>query len=143
MRGSSPTSSTILTRAWEQRAHTKCSTCGHPFTCSPRDPRVPPRARWTDLQESFLRLKTTVLPMTKNARPVGVMNGADSGTFGQRCRRLRGQTNPRRRVAIVDQPLGSSASVPGEFAPVAGSDWHDRCVTHRDFCENRLVDVEV
>src|SRR5499427_10778311 len=39
--------------------------------------------------------------------------------------------------------LGSSASVPGEFAPVAGSDWHDRCVTHRDFCENRLVDVEV
>src|SRR5215831_21060106 len=80
MRGSSPTSSTILTRAWEQRAHTKCSTCGHPFTCSPRDPRVPPRARWTDLQESFLRLKTTVLPMTKNARPVGVMNGGDSGT---------------------------------------------------------------
>src|SRR5215831_15134845 len=103
MRGSSPTSSTILTRAWEQRAHTKCSTCGHPFTCSPRDPRVPPRARWTDLQESFLRLKTTVLPMTKNAKPVGVMNGGDSGTFGQRCRRVRGETNPRRRVAIVDQ----------------------------------------
>src|SRR5215472_15079287 len=39
--------------------------------------------------------------------------------------------------------LGSSTSVPREFAPVAGSDWHDRCLTRRDFCENRLVDVKV
>jgi hypothetical protein len=33
---------------------------------------------------------------------VSVMNGGDSGTFGQRCRRLRGETDPRRRAAIVD-----------------------------------------
>src|SRR5215813_14744913 len=39
--------------------------------------------------------------------------------------------------------LGSSASVPGGCAPVAGSDWHDRCLTHRNFCEYRLVDVKV
>jgi len=38
------------------------------------------RARCIDLQESFLRLKTTVLPMTKNAKPIGVMNEGDSGT---------------------------------------------------------------
>src|SRR5260221_14601905 len=81
--------------------------------------------------------------MTKDDKPVGVMNGGDSGTFGERCRRLRGETDPRRRSPWSIRQLGSSASVPGEFAPVADSDWHDRCLTHRDFCENRLVDVKV
>src|SRR5262249_55091002 len=39
--------------------------------------------------------------------------------------------------------LGSSASVPLECAPITDSDWHDQCVTHRDSCEHRLVDVEM
>src|SRR5215469_2362035 len=45
-------------------------------------------------------------------------------------------------LSSIRQP-GSSASIPWELAPAAGSDWHDRCLTHRDLCENRLVDVKV
>src|SRR5258708_21306377 len=81
--------------------------------------------------------------MTKNDKPPGVMNGGDSGTSGQLCRRLRGETDARRRVTIIDQAARLIGFRTWEFAPVAASDWHDRCLTHRDFCENRLVDVKV
>jgi high-affinity nickel-transport protein len=59
-----------------------------------------------------------------------------AGLIGPRCRRLRGETDPRSASLSSMRRLGSSASVPRGFAPVAGSDWHDRCLTHRDFCEN-------
>src|SRR5262245_66667569 len=91
-------------------------------SCSGGDPRIPPRARCTDLQESFLRLKNTVLPVTKNAKPVGVMNGGDSGTVGERCRRLRGETDPRRRVGIVNQARSEERRVGKE----ARSQWARR-----------------
>src|SRR5258708_29017572 len=81
--------------------------------------------------------------MTKNDKPPGVMNGGDSGTFGQLCRRLRGETDARRRVTIIDQAARLIGFRTWEFAPVSASDWHDRCLTHRDFCENRLVDLKV
>ena len=81
--------------------------------------------------------------MTKNAKPVGVMNGGDAGPSAA----VVGVSEAK--LLLADAPLssikqlGSSASVPLECAPVAGSDWHDRCVKHRDFCEHRLVDVKV
>src|SRR5215831_4599139 len=93
-------------------------------SCSCGDSRVPPRARCTDLHEPF--------------RTDGIRGPSAT---------VVGVCEAKLTLADASPPsirqISSSASVAGEFALVAGSDWHDRCLTHRDFCENRLVDVKV